>query len=91
MSTAVEQAAGPTSAEDTHTPASAAEATEPIEPAGPGDVSDDEFDPQEFDRRSAADSTSVTSSLFEHAYENGRRVSLLSIEWQARRVSLTIL
>ncbi|KAK4234259.1 S-adenosyl-L-methionine-dependent methyltransferase [Achaetomium macrosporum] len=63
----------PTSAEDPHTPASAAEATEAIEAAGPGDVSDDEFDPQEFDGRSVADSTSVTSSLFEHAYENGRR------------------
>jgi len=48
--------------------------TEAIEVAAAEDVETDEFDPQEYDGSSFAASTSVTSSLFEHAYENGRRV-----------------
>ncbi|KAK5661869.1 hypothetical protein OQA88_9977 [Cercophora sp. LCS_1] len=47
--------------------------TAPIEVAAPEDVDHDEFDACDYDKRSAAEGTSITSSLFEHSYENGRR------------------
>lgn len=44
-----------------------------IEVATAQDVEGDEFDARDFDSSTAA-STSITSSLVEHSYENGRRV-----------------
>lgn len=41
--------------------------------AGPGDVEEDEFEPQDLDTVSAA-TTSITSSIYQHQFENGRRV-----------------
>ncbi|KAM7221204.1 S-adenosyl-L-methionine-dependent methyltransferase [Rhypophila decipiens] len=44
-----------------------------IEPARPEDIDADEFEAKEIDASSFADSTSVTSSIYQHSYENGRR------------------
>ncbi|KAI0179086.1 S-adenosyl-L-methionine-dependent methyltransferase [Hypoxylon sp. FL1284] len=41
--------------------------------AGPDDVSDDEFETSDFDASSISKFGSVTSSIYRHAYENGRR------------------
>jgi hypothetical protein len=46
----------------------------PIEAAAPEDIEHDEFDPQDVDDVSLGASTSVTSSILQHSYENGRRV-----------------
>ncbi|KAI0827516.1 S-adenosyl-L-methionine-dependent methyltransferase [Hypoxylon sp. FL0890] len=41
--------------------------------AGPGDVQDDEFETSDFDASSISRFGSVPSSIYQHAYENGRR------------------
>ncbi|KAK0612219.1 hypothetical protein B0T14DRAFT_572035 [Immersiella caudata] len=69
-------------------------ATEAIEVGLPEDLEDDEFDPKNYDSSSFAASTSVASSVFEHAYENGRRVripaprrhTLLTASWAVPRL-----
>lgn len=50
---------------------------EPIEPSAPGDHPDeDDFSTSACDAQSlASSSTSLNSSVYQHAYENGRRVS----------------
>jgi len=47
----------------------------PIEPIAPGDLTDDagEFEPSEFDAESVG-WQSITSGVYKHYYENGRRV-----------------
>ncbi|ORY70306.1 S-adenosyl-L-methionine-dependent methyltransferase [Pseudomassariella vexata] len=61
----------------TNTSTSAVEDTyqlQQIEPGSPGDTSDpDEFEPSVFDDQSLAASTSITSSVYGHSYQNGRR------------------
>ncbi|KAK3377107.1 S-adenosyl-L-methionine-dependent methyltransferase [Lasiosphaeria ovina] len=44
-----------------------------IEVAAPEDVSSDEFEPQDIDDNASGASTSVTSSIYEHNFEHGRR------------------
>ncbi|KAK0624950.1 S-adenosyl-L-methionine-dependent methyltransferase [Bombardia bombarda] len=55
-------------------PAPFDEGVDPITPADTDDFESDEFDPQDVDSASLAASTSVTSSIFNHSWENGRRV-----------------
>ncbi|KAK8064381.1 hypothetical protein PG994_007019 [Apiospora phragmitis] len=50
------------------------EADAPIEPAGSDhSVDSDEFEPEEWDARSSNASTSISSSVYNHTFENGRR------------------
>lgn len=51
--------------------------TAPIEVAAPEDVDDDEFRELEWDS-SSSHCTSINSSVLEHSYELGRRVSHLT-------------
>ncbi|KAI1137331.1 S-adenosyl-L-methionine-dependent methyltransferase [Hypoxylon sp. FL0543] len=44
-----------------------------ISVAGPGDVQDDEFEASDFDASSVSRFGSIPSSIYQHAYENGRR------------------
>lgn len=46
-----------------------------VEPGRPEDIEVDEFEPKDIDSSSFADSTSISSSIYQHSYENGRRVS----------------
>ncbi len=48
-----------------------------IDVAGPGDVETGEFEPQDVDTSSSAASTSITSSLYKHEIDHGRRVCVL--------------
>ncbi|KAI1074888.1 S-adenosyl-L-methionine-dependent methyltransferase [Whalleya microplaca] len=54
--------------------AAAAASIEPLEgPAAVDAVDDDEFAEEAWDDGASSDSTSVTSSIYAHTYENGRR------------------
>ncbi|KAI4862701.1 S-adenosyl-L-methionine-dependent methyltransferase [Hypoxylon rubiginosum] len=50
-----------------------AESNSQIAVAGPDDVQNDEFDTSDFDASSVSRFGSVSSSIYRHAYENGRR------------------
>ncbi len=62
-------------AEEGGAPVARAASGEAIEANAPGELlDDDEFDASDYDATSTA-STSVTSSIYHHHFENGRRVS----------------
>lgn len=47
-----------------------------IEVAGPDDIPDGEFDPSDIDATSIISKFgTIASSIYRHAYENGRRVT----------------
>lgn len=71
-STDAETKPKPTGEQFTLTAASSVEASDPIEPAT-GPAEEDEFETtDDFDTRSTG-STSATSSIYAHTFENGRR------------------
>jgi hypothetical protein len=57
--------------------ADASTTTAPIEASAPGEhIDDDDFATSDYDAESiSSSSASLTSSIYQHAFENGRRVS----------------
>lgn len=61
--------------------------TSQIAVAGPDDVQDDEFETSDFDASSVSKFGSVSSSIYRHAYENGRRVNIASFPYGICEIS----